>query len=114
VEFIKLAEESGLIVALTDWVLQTACEHLRRRADEGLPEVHISVNLASPSFAREGLAEQLNVLLARHGLQAGSLTLEVTESMLMLDMEQAAARLQQLRERGFELSLDDFGTGTRR
>lgn len=110
-EFIPLAEECGLIVPLTDWVLDTACADLRRRADAGLRTLPVSVNLASPSFLREGLHEQLDRLLQRHRLEPSCLTLEVTESLLMTDVPLAVQRLQQLRDRGFTLSLDDFGTG---
>jgi len=110
-EFIPLAEESGLILPLTDWVLETACADLRQRADMGLRHVPVSVNLASPSFADDGLGRQLDALLSRHRLDPNSLVLEVTESLLMSDVERAVARLQALRERGFRVSLDDFGTG---
>jgi diguanylate cyclase (GGDEF)-like protein len=110
-EFIPLAEESGLILPLTDWVLETACADLRRRADMGLRLVPVSVNLSSPSFADDGLRHQLEGLMARYGLDTNCLVLEVTESLLMADVERAIARLQELREMGFRVSLDDFGTG---
>jgi len=110
-QFIPLAEESGLILPLTDWVLDTACADLRRRADAGLPAVPVSVNLASPSFADDALPDTLMALVARHGVAPGQLTLEVTESLLMTDVDRAVARLQALRDLGFGLSLDDFGTG---
>jgi diguanylate cyclase (GGDEF)-like protein len=110
-EFIPLAEESGLILPLTDWVLETACADLRRRADAGLPAVPVSVNLSSPSFADDGLRTQLDDLLTRYNLKPSCLVLEVTESLLMSDVDLAVARLGGLRERGFKVSLDDFGTG---
>jgi EAL domain-containing protein (putative c-di-GMP-specific phosphodiesterase class I) len=110
-EFIPLAEESGLILPLTDWVLETACADLRRRADMGLRLVPVSVNLSSPSFADDGLRHQLEALMTRYGLDANCLVLEVTESLLMADVERAIARVQELREMGFRVSLDDFGTG---
>lgn len=110
-EFIPLAEESGLIVPLTDWVLETACTDLRRRADTGLRRVPVSVNLSSPSFADDGLRIRLDGLLGRYQLDSSCLVLEVTESLLMSDVERAVARLQALRELGFRVSLDDFGTG---
>jgi diguanylate cyclase (GGDEF)-like protein/PAS domain S-box-containing protein len=110
-EFIPLAEESGLILPLTDWVLETACADLRQRLDKGLRSVPVSVNLASPSFADDGLRAQLQTLLARYGLTPSCLVLEVTESLLMSDVERAVERLQELRGMGFKVSLDDFGTG---
>ena len=110
-QFIALAEESGQILALTDWVLETACTDLRRWTDAGLPVVPVSVNLASPSFACDTLPVQLTELIERHGLLANSLLLEVTESLLMSDVERVVDRLAALRAIGFRVSLDDFGTG---
>ena len=110
-QFISLAEESGLILPLTDWVLETACADLRRRADAGLPALPVSVNLASPSFVHDDLPAQLQALMKKDRLAASCLTLEVTESLLMAQVERAVERLQALREMGFGLSLDDFGTG---
>ena len=109
--FIALAEESGMILPLTDWVLETAAADLRRRADKGLPALPVSVNLASPSFDQQGLPAQLDALLERHRLAATSFVLEVTESLLMADVERAIVQLNELRARGFHVSLDDFGTG---
>ena len=110
-QFIPLAEESGLILPLTDWVLETACADLRRRIDAGLRTVPVSVNLAPPSFASDGLRAQLEALMERHRLTPANLVLEVTESLLMSDVERAVDRLSELRELGFKVSLDDFGTG---
>jgi diguanylate cyclase (GGDEF)-like protein/PAS domain S-box-containing protein len=110
-EFIPLAEESGLILPLTDWVLEQACSDQRHRLDRGLQAVPVSVNLSSPSFASDGLLDQLDALIGRHAVPAASLTLEVTESLLMRDVEGAVQRLHALRSRGFKVSLDDFGTG---
>jgi len=106
-DFIPLAEETGLIQPLTDWVLEAACEALAHWP----PEVAVSVNIAAPSFAGADLGERLDALVARHGLQPGRLVLEVTESMLMSDTTAGIARLHELREHGYLLSLDDFGTG---
>ena len=110
-EFIPLAEESGLILPLTDWVIETACADLRQRRDAGLRIVPVSVNLAAPSFVHDGLLAQLDELLERYRIDPAWLTFEVTESLLMTDIDRAVERLHALRERGFGLSLDDFGTG---
>ncbi|RZL04513.1 MAG: EAL domain-containing protein [Rubrivivax sp.] len=110
-EFIPLAEESGLILPLTDWLLERACSDLRHRMDMGLRTVPVSVNLSSPSFATPGLRSQLEELMARHALSPAYLVLEVTESLLMSDVELAVDRLRELRDMGFKVSLDDFGTG---
>jgi EAL domain-containing protein (putative c-di-GMP-specific phosphodiesterase class I) len=109
--FIPLAEESGLIVPIGDWVVQAACESMRRWNAAGLAVVPLSINLSSPSFMQDGLVEQLDEAVQRVGIPAHQLTLEVTESLLMQDIERTVARLHALREKGFGLSLDDFGTG---
>ena len=110
-DFIALAEETGLIVALTDWVLESACSHLRRWQDAGLSCGPLSVNLAASSLADTALADGLDALMRRHGLAPHCLTLEMTETMLMRDVEAGVALLETLRSRGYGLSLDDFGTG---
>jgi diguanylate cyclase (GGDEF)-like protein len=110
-DFIPLAEETGLIVPLTDWVLDAACRSLRARADAGLPLLPVSVNLAAPSVADPKLPDRLNALIRRYGVPASSLVLEITETMLMRDVDTVVDRLQALRSHGYGLSLDDFGTG---
>jgi diguanylate cyclase (GGDEF)-like protein/PAS domain S-box-containing protein len=110
-EFIPLAEEVGLIVPLGDWVMRSACEALRRWRALRLATIPLSINLSAPSFLQEGLVQQLDALLLKFGLHAKQLTIEVTESLLMQDVGRTVERLQALRERGFGLSLDDFGTG---
>ncbi len=110
-EFIPLAEETGLILPLTDWMFEQATSQQARWARAGRPVLPISVNVAASSFMAEGLVDDLLALVARHGVAPAALTIEVTESMLMLDVDRAIARLVELREQGFRLSLDDFGTG---
>ncbi len=110
-EFIALAEGCGLVLPLTDWVLEQACTDVARRAAQGLPSLPVAVNLASPSFNDEALHDKLLSLLGRHALTPSALTLEVTESLLMRDVPGAVRRLAKLRAQGFRLSLDDFGTG---
>ena len=110
-DFIPLAEETGLIVPLTEWVFEQSCALLAGWSAAGLQTVPVSVNVAPPCFMADGLVEQLETLTTRHGLRPRQLILEVTESLLMTDVERAVARLQDLRESGFGLSLDDFGTG---
>ena len=110
-EFIPLAEETGLILPLTDWMFEQAASQQARWARAGRPVLPISVNVAASSFMADGLVEDLLALVARHGVVPAALTIEVTESMLMHDVDRAIARLVELREQGFRLSLDDFGTG---
>ena len=110
-EFISVAEETGLIAPLTDWVLEAACRTLREWLDAGLPQVPLSVNIATSSLADTTLVSRLDALVQRFGLEASSLTLEITETMLMGEAEAGIALLGALRARGYGLSLDDFGTG---
>jgi EAL domain-containing protein (putative c-di-GMP-specific phosphodiesterase class I) len=110
-EFIGVAEESGLILPLTDWVLNCACRSLREWSDAGLPNVPLSVNLAAPSLTGLTLVGKLDALLQRFRLQPRRLMLEITETILMRDVEAGVTLLKKLRDRGYGLSLDDFGTG---
>jgi diguanylate cyclase (GGDEF)-like protein len=110
-EFIEVAEESGLILPLTDWVLENACKSLREWLDAGLPDVPLSVNLAAPSLAGMALIGKLEALMQRFDLKPQSLILEITETILMQDVESGIALLQTLRDKGYGVSLDDFGTG---
>ena len=109
--FIALAEDTGLMAPLTDWVLDAACRHLRSWADACLPAVTLSVNLAAPSLGDATLPDQLDRLMQRYGLRPACLLLEMTETMLMRDVDAVVLLLEALRARGYGLSLDDFGTG---
>jgi EAL domain-containing protein (putative c-di-GMP-specific phosphodiesterase class I) len=101
--FIPLAEESGLIAPLTDWVLHAACQ--------GRPTLPLSVNLPASSLADARLPGQLDGLVRQYRLQPSCLMLELTETMVMRDVATAIGVLDRLRGMGFGLSLDDFGTG---
>ncbi|NMF87311.1 EAL domain-containing protein [Aromatoleum petrolei] len=112
-EFIPLTEETGLIVSIGRWVLAEACRQMQdwqRRFPERAAG-KISVNLAGRQFVQPDLLEQIRAVLAETGLDAGSLKLEVTETLLMEHAESAAAVLTKLRALGIELLMDDFGTG---
>lgn len=110
-EFIPLAEETGLVLPMTDWILEHACGKLRAWTDAGLPRVPLSINLAASSLADLGLVDKLDALMERYSLAPQDLVLEMTETMLMNDVNSAIVILEKLRARGFGLSLDDFGTG---
>ena len=109
--FIELAEETGLILPLTDWVLEAACRTLRNWALHGLPAIPLSVNLAASSFSDITMVDKLDALMLRYDLSPPSLMLEMTETMFVRDAESSNTLLQRLHERGYRLSLDDFGTG---
>ncbi|MBA3998207.1 MAG: diguanylate phosphodiesterase [Candidatus Accumulibacter sp.] len=109
--FIALAEKTGLIVPIGTWVIDTACRQLRRWQDAGLRDLQLAVNVSMLQFYSGDLPEIVHDALTRHGIPAGYLELEVTESMLMEDPEQTIAILHALKRIGVKLSLDDFGTG---
>ncbi len=112
-EFIPLAEETGLINPLGDWVLQQACRQIGRWNREllGPRAFYVSVNLSSVQFFQSGLIETVRQALALHGVRPGQLKLELTESILADDNPQVIDRMQHLMEMGCTIMVDDFGTG---
>jgi len=109
--FIPLAEETGLIVPLGDWVLHTACAQNRQWQQEGLPPISVATNLSARQFRETDLVETVQRTLRETGLEPQYLSLEVTESLIMKDPARAATTMRRFKELGIELSLDDFGTG---
>lgn len=110
-EFIPLAESTGLIVPLGEFVLREACAATLRLRQRGLPAVPVSVNVSALQFRREDFESTVASALADSGLPAELLELELTESVLMDQAESALQRLDRLRGRGLKLAIDDFGTG---
>ncbi len=110
--FIALAEETGLIVPIGKWVLQTACAQNKAWQDEGLPPIGVSVNVSARQFRQqENLVQTVAEVLRDTGLEARYLELELTESMVMHDAPQLVAMLDQLKDLGVQIAVDDFGTG---
>jgi diguanylate cyclase (GGDEF)-like protein len=109
--FIGLAEESGLIVGLGEWVVRTACRQAQLWRAAGLDALTVSVNVSARQFEEKRLVERVAGALRDSGLPPCSLDLEVTESLLMRDLNQAIERMRELKEMGVTLSIDDFGTG---
>lgn len=109
--FIPVAEETGLIVAIGEWVLRETCRQLAEWQAQGLSTAPISVNLSIKQFSQHGFIEMVEQSLRLHAIPQHMIELEVTESLLMHDTEQAIGILDQLRRLGCGLSLDDFGTG---
>ncbi|WP_374582883.1 EAL domain-containing protein [Pseudoduganella sp.] len=109
--FIGVAEETGLIVALGRWVIHTACAQNKAWQDAGLPPLRVAVNVSARQFRDKGLADEVVAALHSTGLQAQYLELELTESMMMQDADEAVATVQRLKKVGVGLSIDDFGTG---
>jgi diguanylate cyclase (GGDEF)-like protein len=110
-EFIPVAEDSGLIVPLTAWVVRAACAQLQQWQSAGLAVVPLSINLSAHSCREEGLVALIEVALRQFNIAPSLLEGEITESVLMQDVERAIASLHALRGIGVELALDDFGTG---
>jgi len=109
--FIPLAEETGLILKIGEWVLREACLTLRRWRRHGLNSIAVSVNVSVLQLLRGHLPELLLSVLAETGVPAERVELEVTESMVMANAEQTTAVLKRLREIGVSIAIDDFGTG---
>lgn len=111
VDFIPLAEETGLIVPIGAWVVHEACRQMRSWLDAGLEVPQIAVNLSAKQFRQQDLLDVVRTALQTHQLQPHMLALEITESTIMVDVEQALQTLHSLKSMGLQLSLDDFGTG---
>jgi len=110
-KFIQLAEETGLIVPIGLWTLREVCMRAKAWKDAGLPRLPIAVNLSASQFREERLVSQLAEILKSTGTDADILELEITESMVMQDPEEAAKLMHNLRAMGVRLTIDDFGTG---
>jgi len=111
IEFIGLAEEIGLIGRIGDWVLNQACMQAVAWQRNGCPPMRMAVNLSARQFARKGLAASISTALQRSGLDPALLELEITESLMMADVDQAVGVLADLKRIGVHVSVDDFGTG---
>jgi EAL domain-containing protein (putative c-di-GMP-specific phosphodiesterase class I) len=111
-DFIPLAEETGLIIPIGNWVLGTACAQFQRWLEAGLPLSYVGVNLSARQFRQPDLATSIRDVLMETGLQPRYLCIELTESLLMEDAEATVAVLYELRGIGIRaLAIDDFGTG---
>ena len=110
-DFITLAEKTGLIVPIGEWVLDEACRQMRIWHDEGNKHWKVAVNLSAVQFSNDHLIELVQTTLARNGLPASGLMLEVTESTAMHDVEASLTILDKLASMGIDISIDDFGTG---
>jgi diguanylate cyclase (GGDEF)-like protein/PAS domain S-box-containing protein len=109
--FIHLAEETGLIIPIGAWVLRTACRQSRDWQRAGYGALRIAVNLSARQFAQPGLVGEIEGVLIDTGLAPGCLEIELTESLVMEDVEGAIRTMVQLKNMGVKLSIDDFGTG---
>ena len=110
-KFIPIAEETGLIVPIGEWVLHTACQQVKLWQTEGFPSLRVAVNLSSRQFSQIDLRHQLVQILIATGLDPKYIELELTESMLVQNTEVAIRRLNALKALGVTIAIDDFGTG---
>ena len=112
-DFIPLAEETGLIVPIGRWVLREACQQAVRLQAQfpSDPPFHMAVNLSARQLQRPEIVEEVSSILEETGLDPSTLILEITESVMMADMELSIARLGELKDLGVKLAVDDFGTG---
>jgi diguanylate cyclase (GGDEF)-like protein/PAS domain S-box-containing protein len=109
--FIPLAEETGLIIPIGEWVLRTACAHNKMLQDSGLPPMRVAVNISARQFEAPMIKTMVSEALSGAGMDPGFLELEMTESLVMPHPEEAIDLLRELKEMGLRLAIDDFGTG---
>jgi len=111
-EFIPLAEDTGMIGPLGDWVIETACQEMKQLQDKGFPAVKVAVNVSAYQFQHgQHLAEVIDRALSNSQLEAHYLSLEVTESLLIDGLRETSLLLEELRKREITIAIDDFGTG---
>jgi len=110
-QFIGIAEKTGLIEPLGNWVLQNACQQMIEWRRSGIAPKRVAVNLSARQFMQSELTERIETVLQQTGLEAAALEIEVTESMVMHDPQRAAVILERLKEMGVAIAIDDFGTG---
>jgi diguanylate cyclase (GGDEF)-like protein/PAS domain S-box-containing protein len=110
-DFIPIAEETGLIVPIGEWVLHTACQQMKQWMDEGMSPMLIAVNLSAQQFLQKNLVDKVRGILQETELQPEYLELEITETTIMQDKRSAIDTLKKLRAMGLRVSIDDFGTG---
>jgi EAL domain-containing protein (putative c-di-GMP-specific phosphodiesterase class I) len=109
--FIPLAEETGYIIPIGEWVLRTACEQCRRWQKTGFPSLYVAVNLSSRQFHQQDLTASIHRVLQETGLDPTRLGLEITEGLIMQQAETSVNTLRELKAMGIRISIDDFGTG---
>jgi EAL domain-containing protein (putative c-di-GMP-specific phosphodiesterase class I) len=110
-KFIPMAEETGLIVPIGDWALDTACRQNKAWQDAGFAPISVCVNVSARQFKEKNWVSRVASILRESGMDPKYLELEVTESLIMQDIEQAIATMKELQSLGVQLAIDDFGTG---
>lgn len=110
-EFIPVAESSGLIIPISEWVISTAAGQLKNWCNNGLDGLKLAINLSAVQFRQENLHDSLVELVREQGISPDQIELELTEAVALQDPEKVSETMNRLREQGFHLSIDDFGTG---
>jgi len=110
-DFIPMAEDTGLIVPMGKWILETACRQAKAWVDAGYLNITVAVNFSAKQFLNQDLANQVKDVLDEVGLEPRNLKVEITESMAMHEMERTIETLMHLTRMGLQISVDDFGTG---
>lgn len=110
-DFITIAEDTGLIVSIGEWVIATACAQIKKWEDSGLSSISISINLSPRQFNDSNLVATIKDVLLRSGIQPSRLHLEITESTAMYAIDKSIDQLHKIKELGVNISIDDFGTG---
>ena len=111
VDFIPLAEESGLIIPIGEWVLDTACNKIKEWEAAGYKDISIAVNLSAVQFRQKNILEMVRNIISHSEIDPQLLELEITESTIMDDIDAASATMRELHKEGVKISIDDFGTG---
>jgi len=110
-EVISLAEETGLIQPIGDWIMETACNELSKWREMGLTNIRIAVNLSACQLEQENIVKSIIEILKKYNIPGNMLEIEITENVLMKDIENAIIKLKQLSAYGVKIAIDDFGTG---
>lgn len=110
-QFIPLAEESGIILTLGSWIMREACRQAQQWRSQGILDVPVSVNVSALQFRHESFVEDVRSILTETGLPSNKLELEVTESLLILNIKGAIEKIKELKQLGVTIAIDDFGTG---
>ncbi len=110
-EFLRIANDSGLIDSIGDWVIRAVCMQIEQFAQENLKIPHIAVNVSPRQFQSPGMCDDILENIRKHGVQAGQFTVEITEELLLDQNGSVQEQLLKLRENGIDISIDDFGTG---
>lgn len=110
-KFIPLAEEIGMITSIGEWILRQVCRDLKRWEEHNLKNIKVSVNLSTLQFRDKNLVKTLTTIILEEGASVDSLEMEITEGMLMRDVQGSIKMMKELKDMGLSLSIDDFGTG---